>query len=250
MILFKIKMVKIVITGDYQVGNQEQVVNKENIINVINKINPDVLIHSGDLTDLGEDGNLINYIWYHIYNTIHHIHDPIYYPPKQLTKYKEDFVNKINPNIELLECLGNHDTYCGPIQPVKNYIVKKFGSTYYKKKYNDLSVYCLDCYPNKEISDWLEEQLKQDNDNYIVFFHYPIVGPMSDDPKWWNKDEQDYFYSKIKGTKCLAIYVGHTHTSSAYQFNEFIQYDGSGNSFWIAEYNNGILKNTLHSNHE
>jgi hypothetical protein len=242
-------MVKFVITGDFQVGNQEQIPNKVNLINTINKINPNVVIHCGDLTDLGEDGNYLNYAWYKLYNFIHKIDEKVVFPANQLTEYKNEFVNKLNSSIELLECLGNHDTYSCPIQPVKNYIVEKFGNIYYKKKYDDLNVYCLSHYPNKEISDWLEKQI-QDGEKYVVFFHYPIVGPFSDDPKWWKKEEQDYFYSKIKGTNCLAIYVGHTHTSSVYPFHEFMQYDGSGDAFWIAEYKDGVLTHTIHSNHD
>ena len=242
-------MVRFVITGDYQVGNQEQVPNKVNLIQTINSVKPDVVLHCGDLTDLGENGSFINYAWYQIYNAIHKIDSHVPYPPQQLNQYKKEFVEQLHPEIELLECLGNHDTYAYPIQSVKSYIIDKFGWIYYKRKYDDLSVYCLSHYPNKQIADWLEQQIKIDTGNYVVFFHYPIVGPFSDDPKWWSREEQDYFYSKIKGTNCLAIYVGHTHTSSLYQFNEFIQYDGSGDSFWIADYKDGVLTHSIHSNH-
>lgn len=248
-------MIKFIVTGDIQIGNPSQKVNKEGFIETCNKINPNFVIHSGDITDLGENGDVVNYLWYLIANNCWYpcINKPhhwggVDYPPKQLDEYKEQYVNKLSKNIELLECLGNHDLYCYPKQPVKKYIINKFGNTYYKKQYGNLSVYSLDVYPNKKISDWLYENISKDlNAPYVCFFHFPITGPLSD---WWNDDEKNYFYEKIKGSKCLALYVGHTHGSATYKFNEFDQYDGSGDSFWLVEYDEQTqdIKHTLMSN--
>ncbi|ARF08382.1 hypothetical protein Catovirus_1_432 [Catovirus CTV1] len=240
-------MVKFIVTGDIQVGNPSQEVNKRGFLESCNKISPKFVIHAGDITDLGENGNLINYLWYVMANNCWYpcLQKPHkkgwgFYPPKQLTEYKEKFVDKLSKDIELLECLGNHDLYSYPIQPVKKYITSKFGNTYYKKQYGSLSVYSLDVYPNKEISDWLYQNISENkNAPYVCFFHYPITGPLSD---WWKEEEKEYFYNKIKGSNCLALYVGHTHGSAMYRYHEFEQYDGSGDSFWFVEYDDETQK--------
>lgn len=235
-------MIRFIVTGDFQSGNKPQMPNKVGIIDTINLLNPDYVIHCGDLTDLGEGGKLsrfINYVYYNIYNFFLMFKirrfQKVNYPPTQYESYKNDFVNKLNPNIKLLECLGNHDLYAHPCKPVKNYIVRKFGKTYYKKYFSNLAVYCLNVYPTKKISDWLRKQINKNIDEpFICFFHYPIVGFFDD---WWKQDEKDYFYNIIHDKKCLAIYVGHTHVSNMYQYNNVSQYDGSGQSLYLVTYN-------------
>lgn len=241
-------MVTFVVTGDIQIGNPTQVPNKRGFVELCNRIKPDFVIHAGDVTDLGENGDFINYAWYVIANNCWYpcICKPSNrgwptYPPQQLTEYIETYVDRIAAPV--LECRGNHDTYSYPSQPVKKYIETKHGGLWYKKKYGDLAVYSLDVYPTREISDWLAAQLLADESPYVCFWHYPIVGPFEEE---WPAEDKAYFYSVVTSRKarCLAIYVGHTHGSAHYVYNGIPQYDGSGAESWVVTFDGATLNHT------
>lgn len=238
---------KIIVTGDIQIGNVQQAYNKQGLIATVIRENPRLFIHCGDITDLGESGSIINKIYYRLYNAccmpcgLERVNTD---SPEQLQEYQEMIQPIRDAGIEILECLGNHDLYAHPVKAVRSYIKRQYGNTYYRRDYEGLSIFCLDVYPNKEICEWLRKELAflGEDAPFICFFHYPVVGPISD---WWTDEEKSTFLNVIRNYNCLALYVGHTHLSGRYdvQLGDKVipQYDGSGDMSVRVSWESGVL---------
>lgn len=228
--------VKFAILSDPQIGMASQEEKKKGAIEKIISENVEFVLFPGDLTTHGRNGCWLNYI-------IMKLRGESVSLDKELSKFRNQFIKPLEKqNIKTFSVMGNHDTYTYPIKPVKWWIKKKHGNTFYKKNYNEqLDIIGLDIYPNKKITDWLKKQLDP-NKYSILFFHYPPTGAFSD---WWSDDEKKYFYEHIKNHKILLMGVGHVHNSSQYQWNNIDIIDASGKGTAIIEANldTGIFTN-------
>ena len=189
--------IRFAIVSDPQFFNAHQIVKKSRAVSSIlennNNRKIDFVLFPGDLTDHGFNKIRINKI----------IRDLFY------SDYDDNYINEtdtfiytfIKPleenNIKTYSTMGNHDTYTGPIIPVKIWICKKHGSVEYKIEYNQyLDIISLGIYPNKYTVNWLRNEINT-NKYTILFFHYPPSGAYSGEP-WWNDEEKEYFYKEIK----------------------------------------------------
>jgi predicted phosphodiesterase len=248
--LYSKSTIKFGVISDPQIGDNVQERNKENAISTVIDEKVDFVVFPGDLTSRG-----FNKVWFNwlvqklIYNDI--IRPSTNYSwVGELDKFIKLFIKPLeDKNIKTFSIRGNHDTYTGPIHPVKNWIKKKHcktclsigkhlcilnGGINYKVNLHDkLDMICIDIYPNKKNSDWLKKHL-DNNKSTIIVFHYPLKGPYSDKP-WWTDEEKTYFYNIIKDSKIKLLCVGHFHKSEIYEWKDIKVVNGGGNQVGIVE---------------
>lgn len=225
------------IISDPQVGNSTQErYMQEKKINVLNDVQPDdVIILPGDLTNHGRSSiknPLIKYLCV-CYGIRKSQGENVDNWEDQLDTLKKEYINPLeNACKNVFMCIGNHDSltqwWIG-YNPVFNYIRQKHGSQVYAKEVNGIMIYCLSEYPKKSSVDWLEKQLKKNqNKASVIFFHYNIKGPYSD---WWSDTEKDYFAMKIDPFKKHIAFIaeGHLHTSYVSNWNGIVNVNGAGN---------------------
>jgi predicted phosphodiesterase len=219
---------KFAVISDTQIGDEIQERYKLNAVKVVLEEKPEFVLFPGDLTTHGWNACWFNWIIKKLF-----FPQETYRYEKELGKFVNQFILPIEKNgIKTYSVMGNHDTYNGPILPVKCWIKKKHGNTHYKVKYNDkLDIYGLGIYPTNEICDWLSKNL-DDNKFSILFFHYPTSGDYSD---WWGDDEKEYFYNTIKDRKILTMATGHFHTSTLYDWKEYTLINGAGSTVAIVD---------------
>lgn len=209
------------VISDPQLHDPYQRINKLNAVK--NVFDVDFVLFPGDLTSRG--WNMI---------PLNLISDQFYKDGVQNETQLDDFVkNYIEPiersNIPTYSVMGNHDTYTGPMLPVKYWITKKHSGIYYKTEYSKYyDIIGLHIYPNKEISDWLADVINPAKKS-ILFFHFPPSGAFSD---WWTTQEKEYFYKSIEQYKSsiLLLCVGHFHFSETYIWNDMIVVNGGGDT--------------------
>jgi predicted phosphodiesterase len=230
-----IKM-KFGVISDPQSGDSTQEKNKRGIVNKFLIEDPKFVLFPGDLTSHGWNACLFNYIIKKIF-----FPKETYKYVKELGKFIDTYITPLeNNDIRTFSVMGNHDTYTGPILPVKCWIKKKHGYTYYKKSYNNnLDIFGLDIYPTKNICDWLTTVI-DDNKYSMLFFHYPVQGPYSN---WWPEEDKEYFYNTIRNRKILMIACGHYHKTEKYMWRGFqiVNAGGKGGAIVEADLTDGSL---------
>jgi len=235
--LFTKSNIKFGVISDPQIGDIRQEKNKVNAINSVLKENVDFVLYPGDLTTRGFNKVLFNwFVQKLIYNDFIRPNNS-YKWDDQLNRFINQFIKPLeNKNIKTFCIRGNHDTYTGPIHPVKNWIKKKYGGLNYKVNLHDkLDLICIDIYPNKKNCDWLKKQLDITK-NIIIMFHYPPKGSFSNEP-WWTDNEKKYFYNIISNYKIKLLCIGHLHFSEQYQWNNIQVINGGGYKVGIVEVN-------------
>lgn len=127
-----------------------------------------------------------------------------------------------NINNNLLLCAGNHDTYTTfPYRkPIFNFIKREYGDLYYSKIINGVLFCCCHIYPTRDIRNWLDNQLKQNDKPTVIFFHYNLTGEYSD---WFPENDKNEFLTVINKYKnnIMCILTGHWHTSNQSNWNGF-----------------------------
>lgn len=217
------------VISDPQVSIKKNLKNK-GYINKIKKKNPEFVLFPGDLTSHGRNKNIINLIGFKlrkIWNFIRCSQLPYDFKlENELDLFKEQFIEPIEKlGIKTYSVMGNHDTYTGPILPVKKWIKKKHNGTYYKINYSKyIDIYGLHIYPSKKICDWLKKNISNKKYN-IIFFHYPLKGPYS---REWDDKEKQYFKKTINKLKINLICHGHHHISETYKWNNIRVINAAG----------------------
>jgi hypothetical protein len=113
----------------------------------------------------------------------------------------------------VFEAIGNHDI--NALSPIKERVVRRHGGVDYAWDWDDLRMVCLDMYPDARTLEWLGVELRAAGRRrpLILFFHYSIEGPYSEN---WEDEEKDAFARAIEGYNVLAIFHGHEHRMGHY----------------------------------
>ncbi|MCF7799544.1 metallophosphoesterase [Candidatus Babeliales bacterium] len=145
---------------------------------------------------------------------------------------------------------GNHDNdACSYLlfTDALTYLSNKYGYWFYSFDINGVHFSCVGCYPSSYgliLPSYPYYQglsrLSDDLDNIdpstpvVIFFHYPVVGPLSD---VWSKSNKDDFYDIIANHNVKLVLTGHTHGSYASSSrNGHPVADSSGNALLVCTY--------------
>lgn len=190
--------------------------NISSILSCVTSENIDALIVPGDLTDIGSDGNCS--IWKKG-NCCE-----IKKETNQLGNLKTQFINTLEPYVDIYLSHGNHDTYrvsmisdfkhCLGLtrykNPVLSYIESRHGDTIYSFSKNNIKFISLGMYPDKKGIEYLKKNLLS-YISTIIFFHFDFDSVKDDGSPWWNKEDKQLFYDTIRDYNILCICIGHAH---------------------------------------
>jgi UDP-2,3-diacylglucosamine pyrophosphatase LpxH len=181
-----------------------------------------VLIIPGDILDTGGDGNIAF---------------DANSKPSCITKSFNEmeefhkFMKRINKNVEVVLCPGNHDTYFKSLKnhllcrdyAMFNYIKNRYGSIYYSKVINGISFVSLGIYPDKKAIEFINKHA-QTWEKIIFIFHYSL------ESNWWSDAEKEHFYFAIEPykSKVIGIVFGHIHNTEIKMIHDLKTFNGSG----------------------
>jgi hypothetical protein len=111
------------------------------------------------------------------------------------------------------ETIGNHDW--GWDSPAKLGVRERHGDVAYAWDWEGVHFASLGVYPNAERLAWLQQDLARVGtaQRVILFFHFSLEGPYSDD---WTAAEKDAFAEAIEPYNIVAIFHGHYHRHGHY----------------------------------
>lgn len=154
------------------------------------------LLAAGDLTDNGGRGEWEKFVeFYGLSGTEGLLKMPVY------------------------ETLGNHDR---PTRTVSEGIVVRHKAEHYSWDIGDLHLVCLG-EPNDDDLAFLRKDLAGVGDQrpVVIYFHYAIVGPYSDDYWFGQGDHREQFAAALKGHSIVALFHGHFHGSGYYNWKGY-----------------------------
>lgn len=136
------------------------------------------------------------------------------------------------PKFPVFEGAGNHDR--NKNWHVREQVAKRHGGRFYYFDLGDLRLVCLDEGPDDEGLKVLAEALAgvAPDVPVIVYFHYPLQGPFSDDHWFGRGDYRARLARTLANRRVLGIFHGHYHATGAYRWQG------------IDVYNVGSPKNT------
>jgi 3',5'-cyclic AMP phosphodiesterase CpdA len=148
---------------------------------------PRGLIHTGDVTDFGLGG--------------------------QWTGFEKIYGRSGMEGVlkcPVFETTGNHDRAIAFNRTVPLGVTHRHGTLPYSWNWDAVHFVCLDMVPTAAGLEWLKTDLAAVDRRapLVVFFHYTLVGHMSD---WWSTRDKDAFAQAIAGYNVVAILTGHYH---------------------------------------
>ena len=227
-------IIKIAIESDLHYTIEGRRPDKALSITKIHQYQPDVLIVAGDITDRGFDGKPLlsclpftNQCWGGTQD--------------QLGTYQRDYLARVDGNIEVLECEGNHDTYVPrPYlwHPVRQHIINKHGALRYHRNIKGLHFVVLGIYPDKKALAMKEELMLIIQDQPVVFiWHYNSVpgDPMTEE-RWWTTKEKQAAAEFLNNFNVAFLVNGHWHTTEIRRWGKWDIYMGAGSEPIFVEY--------------
>ena len=118
----------------------------------------------------------------------------------------------------VFESIGNHDV--NATSPIKDRQKERHGGINYSWDWEDVHFACLDMYPDAATLAWLREDLRKVHGDHpvVLFFHYPLQGR---DYDFWGQKEKWAFADVIDGSNVVAIFHGHQHRDSHYEWGRY-----------------------------
>ncbi|MDD4890891.1 MAG: metallophosphoesterase [Phycisphaerae bacterium] len=124
----------------------------------------------------------------------------------------------------VFETLGNHDRQPGAA--VSKGIIQRHQAEHYSWDAGDLHIVCLG-EPNDDDLAFLLKDLPAVGRQrpVVIYFHYSVVGPYSDDYWFGKADHRDRFAAALRGYNVVALFHGHFHGSGCYKWRGYDVYD-------------------------
>jgi hypothetical protein len=236
-----------IVDSDIQIGLAEQAANKNHHRNAYVQVksgqiaksgrvyNPKFIVFPGDLTQNGFDGTLNNCCCPFAVKGV----------PDQLGEFIDNYdIASRRNGIYPYSCIGNHDiisTNFFANNPVLKYVEHTYGSLVYTKNisqdindsaFKDLYISSLSLYPDKKAVDTICNNLDKlpSNSRHILFWHYNMIGDLSD---WWSQAEKDYVSAKLLSGKynILCCLTGHLHETQIFKYSNVPFFGAGGNEF-------------------
>lgn len=128
-------------------------------------------------------------------------------------------------NFPVFEGAGNHDRNKNWF--VREQVAKRHGGRFYSFDWGDLRLVCLDEGPDDSGFEVLTEALAgvERDVPLILYFHYPLLGPYSDDQWFGRGDFRQRLARVIRGRRVLGLFHGHYHATGAYRWEGFDVYN-------------------------
>jgi cytolysin (calcineurin-like family phosphatase) len=121
------------------------------------------------------------------------------------------------------ESLGNHDRGGSA---VSKGIIERHGAEHYSWNVGDLHIVCMG-EPNDKDLAFLQKDLPVVGRQrpIVIYFHYSIIGPYSEDYWFGEPGHRDKFAAALKGYNVVALIHGHFHGSGWYKWKGYDVYD-------------------------
>lgn len=122
------------------------------------------------------------------------------------------------------ECLGNHDRGRG--EKIAQAVARRHKAVHYAWDWDRLHVVCLG-EPTDADMAFLTKDLAavEAGRPIVIYFHYAIVGPYSDNYWFGQGDHRDRFAKTLAGHNVIALFHGHFHGSGYYPWKGYDVYD-------------------------
>ena len=110
---------------------------------------------------------------------------------------------------------------------VREQVAKRHGGRFYYFDLGDLRLVCLDEGPDDTGLQVLAEALAgvAPDVPLVVYFHYPLRGPFSDDHWFGRGDYRQRLARALRQRRVLGIFHGHYHATGAYRWEGFDVYN-------------------------
>lgn len=120
---------------------------------------------------------------------------------------------------------GNHDKHHSWY--VLDRIRERHGATRYAFDWDDLHLVCLGEAPDDDALAWLAQDLASVGRErpVIVYFHFPLQGPYSEDNWFGRGNYRDTFATAVTGYNVIAVFHGHFHASGRYRWRALDVYN-------------------------
>jgi cytolysin (calcineurin-like family phosphatase) len=148
--------------------------------------------------------------------------------------------------IPVYETIGNHDVTSRQ-RTVSKGVSARHGGVRYSWDWGDLHVICLGP-PTDDCLPWAAKDLAATGRDrpVIIYFHYSIVGPYSDDYWFGEGDNRNKFAAALTGYNVIGLFHGHFHASGWYQWQGLDVYNVSspkhaGKDFFVVHVTDNML---------
>jgi 3',5'-cyclic AMP phosphodiesterase CpdA len=177
----------------------------EKIVAAINRLNPELVVITGDLVNNKDDRS-------------------------QIDEFKR-ITSKINPSVPVRITPGNHDIGTNPSQRDLDSYITDYGDYKFSLKIRNSSFIGLNSSlikagnsENEIIQyDWLRKELSDSkkSEHIIVFCHYPFFIKSFDEPESYSNQSADArtkYFNLFDEFNVNAVYAGHLHMNSSAQY--------------------------------